>query len=63
MAVTTGEGAQVGDDRGHAPGQLADQLEVAAGVFGTLVVEQDLGVFRVAADGGQWLVEFVADAG
>ncbi|MEO0677948.1 MAG: hypothetical protein AAFZ02_10375, partial [Pseudomonadota bacterium] len=49
VAVAAGEGAQVGDDRGHAPGQLADQLEVAAGILGALVVEEDLGVFRVAA--------------
>ncbi|VVN03631.1 hypothetical protein PS623_03418 [Pseudomonas fluorescens] len=62
MAITPGKGAQVGDDRGHAPGQLADQLEVAAGVFGTFMVEQHFGVFGVAADRRQRLVELVADA-
>ncbi|MNL06726.1 hypothetical protein D3C87_1273720 [compost metagenome] len=62
MAIASGEGAQVRDDRGHAPGQFADQFEVATGIVGALVVEQHFGVFRVAADRGQWLIEFVADA-
>ncbi|MNJ34340.1 hypothetical protein D3C77_290480 [compost metagenome] len=62
MAVAAGEGAQVGNDRGHAPGQFTDQLEVATGIVGALVVEQNLGVFCVAADRRQRLVEFVADA-
>ncbi|MNH13023.1 hypothetical protein D3C79_725820 [compost metagenome] len=52
----------MGDDRGHAPGQFTDQLEVAARIFGALVVEQDLGVLGVAADRRQGLVELVADA-
>ncbi|MCY1411654.1 hypothetical protein D9M71_270440 [compost metagenome] len=52
----------MGDDRGHATGQFADQLEIAAGIVGALVVEQYLGVFRITANGCQWLIEFMADA-
>ncbi len=62
MTVTSGEGAQMRDDRGHAPGQFADQLEVAARFFGTLMIEQHFGVLCVAADRGQRLIQFVADA-
>lgn len=52
----------MGDDRGHAGGEVADLLEIAAGVLGALVVEQHPGVVGVAADRRQRLVEFVADA-
>ncbi len=62
MPVAPGEGAQVGDDRGHAPGQFADQPEVVARVIDALVIEQHGGVLGVAADRRQRLVEFVADA-
>ncbi|RMR66291.1 hypothetical protein ALP80_05490 [Pseudomonas savastanoi pv. fraxini] len=61
VAVATGEGAQVRDDRGHAPGQFADQLEVAACVLGALMIEQHFGVFGVTADGGQRLIQLMAD--
>ncbi|RMT83547.1 hypothetical protein ALP39_04901 [Pseudomonas marginalis pv. marginalis] len=61
MSVASGEGAQVGDDRGHTPGQFADQLEVAPRIGGAFMVQQDLGVFRIAANRGQGLIEFVAD--
>ena len=59
---TAGIGLEVGDDRGHAGGEVADLLEIAAGVLGALVVEQHPGVVGVAADRRQRLVEFVADA-
>ncbi|MNK83295.1 hypothetical protein D3C87_1031000 [compost metagenome] len=62
MAIAAGKRAQVGDDRGHAPGQFADQFEVAARIVGALMIEQHFGVFRVAADRCQRLIEFVADA-
>ncbi|MNK83355.1 hypothetical protein D3C87_1031670 [compost metagenome] len=39
MPVAPGKSAQVGDDRGHATGQFADQLEVAAGIVGALVIQ------------------------
>ncbi|RMO94322.1 hypothetical protein ALQ31_05608 [Pseudomonas amygdali pv. morsprunorum] len=61
VAVATGEGAQVRDDRGHAPCQFADQLEVAACVLGALMIEQHFGVFGVTADGGQRLIQLMAD--
>ncbi len=63
MAIAAGEGAQVGDDRGHSRGELADQLEVVARLLVALLIEQHPGVVGIAADGAQRLVELVTDAG
>ena len=63
MAIAPGERTQVRNDRRHAPGQLIDQFEVAARIVDALMIEQHFGVFGIAADGRQRLVEFVADAG
>ncbi|MNO88937.1 hypothetical protein D3C76_804050 [compost metagenome] len=52
----------MGDDRGHALGQLADLLQVAAGVVDALVIEQHAGVVGIAADRAQRLVQLMADA-
>lgn len=62
VAIAAGEGAQVGNDGGHAPGQFVDQLEVAAGIVGAVGGRATLRRFQCWIAASSWLSS-LADAG